>query len=155
MANFFEQFNLFIPGKAAKEINQPGYGTDMRTIENWAKVLFGYIEEVFNQFIGGFHQVPFYTFGAVMVGTTPPTTDQLKASMFIESVTVTAGAAAVALTGFSVGYNAQLTPADNVGLTYTLNPSGSSLTSLAMFVYDDTGAPYTGTDAVSVLVIGA
>jgi hypothetical protein len=90
-----------------------------------------------------------------MVGTTPASTVQLIARMFIESVTVTAGATSVALSGFSHGYNALVVGADNPAVVYTLNPGASTLTSLHLTAYNGSGTPFAGADSVSVLVVGA
>ena len=153
--SFFDRFNLFIPGKSTKEVAQPGYGTDMRTIEICAKNIFAEIVSVTDQFVVSINQSPIFSLSNTMVGSTPPPTTRLKASMFIESVSVSAGSGSVAISGFTTGYNVQLTPSGAVGLTYTLNPSGSSLSHIAFFVFDDTGAPFTGSDSASFFVVGA
>lgn len=152
---FLQKFSLFIPGKDKKDVAQPAYGTDMRTIEQWGLLVAKYLQSVVEQFITSFHSTPMFSFPGVMVGTVPPSGTQLLAQTFVTSVTVTSGVTAVALSAFSDGYNAVVTGADNAGLVYTLRPGASTLTSLSLAVFTSAGTPYTGADSVSVFVVGA
>lgn len=152
---FLQKFTLFIPGKSVQDVKQPDYGTDMRAIERWGLQVAQYLQSVVEQFIGSFHQTPLFTFPSVVAGSPPGANDQVLGQTFDVSITATAGAATVGISGFHKGYGAVVCASGTTGLIYTIQPGSSTLTSLALSVFTDAGSPYTGSGGVSVILVGA
>ena len=151
---FLQKFSLFIPGKDKKEVEQPAYGTDMRTIEQWGLLVAKYIQSVVAQFINSFHSAPLFNFGNVIAGSVPSANQQLLGQAFTVSFSATSGAGSVPVSGFSTGYSGVVCPSGIVGQIYTIQPGSSSLSALALSVFTDAGTPVTGAAAVSVILVG-
>lgn len=170
MADNDQKYQLFIPGKTNKDAAQPGYGNDMRTIEQWATFIISQIQAGTDTLVAeitalqtavGVLQVQVgsginlevlsYT-----VGSAPPAGTRLIVQKFTITPTFTAGVGSVALSGFSHGYDAIVGQEGiPVGVIAGWDSGTSSLTSLSVTATETPATPLTGTQSISVVVIGA
>jgi hypothetical protein len=154
------KFELFIPGKNAKDIGQPGYGTDMRVIEQGVNLFLRAIIPEFNEAIAEINtiltvDIPKFEFGNVAVGSNPPANTQFIDYSTTASITTNvSGEAYIPLTQYSHGYSALVTP-NWPGLMASVDLVHSTLTELWMNFQDTTGAYASETFTVTVRVVGA
>lgn len=163
------KFQLFIPTKTMQKVEQPGYGTDMRVIENGVNLFINKLVPEFNEAIAEIAtalaeidqivniDIPKTEFLSVMVGTTPPDTVQLINQYFAVTTTFTTGLATIPLSGFTHGWTALIAPASGGGSgSIAIDISASTLTSLAL---EGTAVPagtnLTGPYTIACNVIGA
>lgn len=153
------KFELFIPNKTMKDVDQPGYGTDMRTIESGVNLFLRAIIPEFNEVLAEINEIltvdiPKFEFGNVAVGSNPPSDIQfIDYSTTVSVTTNGSGNVGVPLTGFSYGYSALLTP-NWPGLMGSVDLGASTLSNLELNFQDTTG-PYTSTFTVTIRVVGA
>jgi hypothetical protein len=156
-----QKYQLFIPGKSKKDVEQPSYGTDMRTIEQWAAFLIDGIhgsnatlaaeilalQTIINA------QTP--DIKSYQVGGAGPAGTPIQTQTFTVSVNFTAGAGTIALAGFAHGYNAVISAVDTTPAV-SIRTATSSLSDLGVTAIDTiTGAGITGTVGISVVIIGS
>lgn len=153
-------YNLFIPGKATKEVDQPGYGTDLRTIENWAANLILGLRNGFITLINAIDQSAIDYGANWLVGSAPPATGvRWTDQSFVAFVSFTSGLGMIPVTGFSHGYNAIVCNAISGGYgsstVVSVDYVNSTLTELHLGAIEFSGSPLTGGQAVSVRIVGA
>jgi hypothetical protein len=153
------KYVLFVPGKNAKDIGQPGYGTDMRVIEQGFNLFVEDIIPNLNQAIAEINEIvtvdiPKFEFGNVAVGSNPPSGTQFIDFSTTETITTDAfGQATITLSGFAHGYSALVTP-NWPGLMPSVDIAACTLSALVLNFQDTTG-PYTNTFTVTIRVVGA
>jgi hypothetical protein len=154
------KYILFVPGKNAKDITQPGYGTDMRVIEQGFNLFVEDIIPNLNQAIAEINEIvtvdiPKFEFGNVAVGSNPPSGTQFVDFSTTQTITTNGtGEASIALTGFSHGYNALITP-NWPGLMPSVDIGASTLSTLWLNFQDTTGPYGPNTFSVTIRVVGA
>ena len=157
--NFKAQvFNLFIPGKASKEIKQPQYGTDARTIEQWAATVIAAIRSSFLTIVAAINQSAIDYGDNWLVGAEPPAGTRFLDQSFVVAVTFTAGEGSIPVSGYNYGYNAVMCNAGSSAgsqIICQVREAAGTLTSLAVGAIETSGTPFTGDQVLSVRIVGA